>query len=196
MPAGCKVICAAGESVVKQERCVSHLHTINTRSVEFIIIMIKKTLVSWCRYPFLLSLFDFHSQATKPTSSPLITLFKKPSSLSWTGTETGRDYFCKVATPFPSYQHEAILHFGKRMWLQQVKASAQMHWADGVCQLQIFVITKSQQSSVQLQFSSDSEVHSELQSSDVKRCNLIRRGPNLWISFTPLVFILTEKIIV
>lgn len=33
MPAGCKVICAAGESVVKQERCV--FHPINTQPVEF-----------------------------------------------------------------------------------------------------------------------------------------------------------------
>lgn len=38
------------------------------------------------------------------------------------------------------------LPFGKRMWLQVKAPVTQMHSADAVCQLQIFVIIKSQKS--------------------------------------------------
>lgn len=90
-----------------------------------------------------------HTQPN-PKLPPSYSSFLKQACYleSQTGTETGRDYFSWVATPFPSYQHEAFL-----LWKEDVvtgQGPGDTHtdafgWWRFFCQLQIFVMIQSQQ---------------------------------------------------
>lgn len=73
--------------------------------------------------------FDDDMRVAKATSSLFLY---KPSVWSLEQEQRLEEAILVCSCPFPSYQHEAFLCFGKRMWLQ-VKAPATQTPFDGWC---------------------------------------------------------------